>query len=72
MAMFYYTKPGKEQKMRQTHKNILAILTIITISCLLSMQALADDTTGVTKDTIKIGIMGPFTGNASSYSKAGI
>jgi branched-chain amino acid transport system substrate-binding protein len=56
--------------MRQTHKNILAILTIITISCLLSMHALADDTTGVTKDAIKIGIMGPFTGNASSYSKA--
>ncbi len=56
--------------MRQTHKHILAILTIITISCLLSMQALAGDTTGVTKDTIKIGIMGPFTGNASTYSNA--
>jgi len=56
--------------MRRSHKHILAILTIITISCSLSMQALAGDTTGVTKDTIKIGIMGPFTGNASTYSNA--
>lgn len=30
------------------------------------------DRTGVTDDTIKIGIPGPFTGNASSYSKAEI
>lgn len=63
-------KPEEEEKMRQTHKHMLAILTIITISCALSMQVLADDTTGITNDTIKIGIMGPFTGNASSYSKA--
>ena len=30
------------------------------------------DTTGITDTTIKIGILGPFTGNASSYSKAQI
>lgn len=30
----------------------------------------AQDITGITEDTIKIGVPGPFTGNASSYSKA--
>ncbi|QPC42355.1 ABC transporter substrate-binding protein [Kaustia mangrovi] len=35
-------------------------------------SALADDTTGLTKDTIKVGVPGPFTGDASSYSKAEI
>ena len=34
--------------------------------------ARADDATGITDTTIKVGIMGPFTGNASSYSKAEI
>lgn len=34
--------------------------------------AAADNTTGITDTTITIGIMGPFTGNASSYSKAEI
>ncbi len=32
----------------------------------------ADETTGVTDTTIKGGVMGPFTGNASSYSNAAI
>ena len=32
--------------------------------------ALAGDATGVSDDSIKIGVMGPFSGNASSYSKA--
>lgn len=32
----------------------------------------AGDATGVTNDTIKIGVPGPFSGNASSYSKAEI
>ena len=32
----------------------------------------ADETTGLTDTTIKVGVMGPFTGNASSYSKAEI
>lgn len=35
-------------------------------------QAIAADTTGVTDTTIKIGLPGPFTGNASSYSKSQI
>lgn len=34
--------------------------------------AAAGDTTGVTADTITVGVPGPFTGNASSYSKAQI
>ena len=34
--------------------------------------ASADETTGLTDTTIKVGVMGPFTGNASSYSKAEI
>jgi len=43
----------------------------IFIACaLVSAAAVAED--GVTPTTIKIGIMGPFTGNASSYSKAEI
>ena len=32
----------------------------------------ADETTGLTDTTIKVGVMGPFTGNASSYSKTQI
>jgi len=32
----------------------------------------ADETTGLTDTSIKVGVMGPFTGNASSYSKAEI
>ena len=36
----------------------------------LSAPALADETTGLTDDSITIGVMGPFSGNASSYSKA--
>ena len=32
----------------------------------------ASDTTGLTDTTIKVGVMGPFTGNASSYSKTQI
>lgn len=39
---------------------------------LLTGAAIADDTTGITDTTIKVGVMGPFTGNASSYSKAEI
>ena len=34
--------------------------------------ASADETTGLTDTTIKVGVMGPFTGNASSYSKTQI
>ena len=32
----------------------------------------AGETTGLTDSTIKVGVMGPFTGNASSYSKTQI
>ena len=32
----------------------------------------ADETTGLTDTAIKVGVMGPFTGNASSYSKTQI
>ncbi len=58
--------------MRHVHKLLPAILAVIAVSCLICPQAMAGDTTGVTKDTIKVGIMGPFTGNAASYSKAEI
>ena len=34
--------------------------------------ASAGETTGLTDTTIKVGVMGPFTGNASSYSKSQI
>ena len=40
------------------------------LACAFAVSAAAED--GVTNDSIKIGIMGPFTGNASSYSKAQI
>jgi branched-chain amino acid transport system substrate-binding protein len=42
----------------------------IALACALALPAGAQD--GVTASSIKIGIMGPFTGNASSYSKAQI
>ena len=35
-------------------------------------SANADDTSGLTDTSIKVGVMGPFTGNASSYSKTQI
>ena len=45
-------------------------LTLIAAMALTGLPAVADDTTGLTEDSIKIGVMGPFSGNASSYSKA--
>ena len=44
--------------------------SLIFIAWALATAALAED--GVTSDSIKIGVMGPFSGNASSYSKAQI
>ena len=38
----------------------------------LASPAISGETTGLTKTTIKVGVMGPFTGNASSYSKTQI
>jgi len=53
-----------------------------TKTCMSTMAALgmlamvgaanADETTGLTDTAIKVGVMGPFTGNASSYSKTQI
>jgi len=49
------------------------LLAALVTSALAVIAASASaDTQGVTKDTIKVGVMGPFTGNASSYSKAEI
>ena len=47
--------------------------TVAALSLLGTAGAtMADQTTGLTDTTIKVGVMGPFTGNASSYSKAQI
>ena len=43
---------------------------LVLLACAFATGAAAQD--GVTGSTIKIGVMGPFTGNASSYSKAQI
>ena len=43
---------------------------LIFIACAFATATAAED--GVTSNSIKIGVMGPFTGNASSYSKAQI
>lgn len=47
---------------------LLGTVSLLTVFGLVS----ADQTTGLTDTTIKVGVMGPFTGNASSYSKAEI
>lgn len=52
---------------KATLKGLAAAAAVMAV-----WSAVADDTTGITDTTIKIGIMGPFTGNASSYSKAQI
>ena len=43
---------------------------LLVLACAWALPAFAQD--GVTANSVKIGIMGPFTGNASSYSKAQI
>jgi branched-chain amino acid transport system substrate-binding protein len=54
-------------------KVMLVPSLIIAVTALaLAQPGRAGETTGIGKDTIKIGIPGPFTGNASSYSKAEI
>ncbi|BCH35752.1 branched chain amino acid ABC transporter substrate-binding protein [Mesorhizobium sp. L-8-10] len=45
---------------------------LAAVAFLAAGPALAGETTGITDDSIKIGVMGPFSGNASSYSKAEI
>lgn len=47
-------------------------LGLITGAVMLAGAASAGETTGLTDTTIKVGVMGPFSGNASSYSKAEI
>lgn len=54
-----------------TFKATLRVFAAVA-AVMVAWAATADDTTGITDTTIKIGIMGPFTGNASSYSKAEI
>jgi branched-chain amino acid transport system substrate-binding protein len=48
------------------------IIAAILLAIGISGPASSADTTGVTDKTIKIGLPGPFTGNASSYSKSQI
>lgn len=45
-------------------------LPFIAAMAFTGLPAIAGETTGFTDDSIKIGVMGPFSGNASSYSKA--
>lgn len=51
---------------------ILFNSSLAALAAVLLASPASADTTGITDTTIKIGIMGPFTGNASSYSKAQI
>ncbi|MGI9407115.1 MAG: ABC transporter substrate-binding protein [Hyphomicrobiaceae bacterium] len=48
---------------------LISLLAGLTV---LAAPAMAGDTTGLTDKTIKVGVMGPFSGNASSYSKTQI
>lgn len=52
--------------------NLRTSLAALASLTLLAGPAIADETTGLTDTTIKVGVMGPFTGNASSYSKTQI
>ena len=51
-------------------KCTIAMATISALS--VAGMVGAGETTGLTDTTIKVGVMGPFTGNASSYSKTQI
>lgn len=53
-------------------KTLLTAATAVFGLTLGATPAAAQDVPGVTADTIRIGVPGPFTGNASSYSKAQI
>ena len=55
--------------MRTTAGRVLPVLAIVLLALALSAApARADDTQGITQTTIKIGNMGPYTGDNSSYS----
>lgn len=60
--------------MTTTNSAVHGYLLLAALLAALSTSgpSIAADNTGVTETTIKIGIPGPFTGNASSYSKAQI
>ena len=45
-------------------------LKLIAAMMMAALPATAQEVPGVTDDSITIGVMGPFSGNASSYSKA--
>ena len=51
-------------------KSMIAMVAIGALSTAGAVSA--DETTGLTDTAIKVGVMGPFTGNASSYSKTQI
>lgn len=51
-------------------KSMIAMVAIGALSTVGAVSA--DETTGLTDTAIKVGVMGPFTGNASSYSKTQI
>lgn len=50
----------------------IAALLIAAAAGIAASGSQADDTTGVTKDTVKLGIIGPYSGSASDFSKAQI
>jgi len=56
---------------RKHIRNCLTLLGAVSLFTVFGLVS-ADQTTGLTDTTIKVGVMGPFTGNASSYSKAEI
>ena len=57
--------------MKRTSKLATALAAFAGVAMLAGVAA-AGETTGLTDTTIKVGVMGPFSGNASSYSKAQI
>ena len=57
--------------MKHKTKKYLSTMAALGVLSMVG-AASADETTGLTDTTIKVGVMGPFTGNASSYSKTQI
>ncbi len=57
--------------MKHRTKKYLSAMAALGVLSMIG-AASADETTGLTDTTIKVGVMGPFTGNASSYSKTQI
>jgi len=52
-------------------KNWTSLLGALGVASMVGVAS-AGETTGLTDSTIKVGVMGPFSGNASSYSKTQI